>query len=217
MDALSRHDFRTRSICVWMPIVTAVAPVSDLERKGGQLQTSGDEAIQRASGDKGKISTPHKPITWLFSKVVGAGAAETVISKRQHGPAARDGGFATRAYPRRYPNPSLASEWGGGSRTIAATLFHDDEPRCTLISTTGCASRRHHLGGSTLDHPCHWSGRAILGEHGVNIPPGAMAVQHTAGHLFISTIRGTDSVIQALVDLGRCMGLKRCICEPRLV
>ncbi len=182
IDALRGLDFRN---AINMPIVDAqllqqLRPYLSLAEKVGSLQTQlAEDAIQRVEVEiKGTELNGHiKPVTVAILK----GALEPVLHEtvnyinaphlaRQRGiVVSQTSGLPTPDYPNLI---SCRVEWDSGSRTIAATLFHDDEPRLVQIDDYHFDVRPE---GQILvmgndDRP-GFIGRVgtVLGEHNINI------------------------------------------------
>jgi D-3-phosphoglycerate dehydrogenase len=225
LDALRGHDFRN---AINMPIVDAnllqqLRPFLILAEKVGSLQTQlADDAIQRVEVEiKGKELNSHiKPITVAILKgLLEPVLHETVnyinaphLAQKRGTVVSQTSGLSTPDYPNLI---SCRVEWAGGSRTIAATLFHDDEPRLVQIDKyrLDVLPEGTILVVSSRDQP-GFIGRVgtILGEHGVNIAAWRYGRIEPYG-LALSFIRTDtdvpDSVIQALVNFAPVHWVKK--------
>jgi D-3-phosphoglycerate dehydrogenase len=115
-----------------------------------------------------------------------------------------------------YPNLiSCQVEWEGGKRTIAATLFHDDEPRLVQIDEYRFDVRPEGriLVMSNHDRP-GFIGRVgtILGEHDINIAAWRYGRTNPYG-MALSFIRVDshvpDEVINTLLDFKPVIWVKK--------
>jgi D-3-phosphoglycerate dehydrogenase len=182
LDALAGVDYRN---AINMPIVDAdllhqLSPFLTLAEKVGSLQTQlADEAIQRVEVEvKGDQLNSHiKPITVAILKGILEPALHEGVNYINAPHLARQRGMVvsqTSGLPSvNYPNLiTCRVVWAGGSRTIAATLFANDEPRLVQIDEYHFDVRPEGiiLVMGNEDRP-GFIGRVgtILGEHNINI------------------------------------------------
>jgi D-3-phosphoglycerate dehydrogenase len=225
LDALRGHDYRN---AINMPVVDAqllqqLRPFLNLAEKVGSLQTQlAEDAIQRVEVEiKGQEISEHiKPLTVALLK----GLLEPVLHQevnyinaphlaRQRGiVVSQTSGLFTPDYPNLI---SCQVEWAGGQRTIAATLFHDDEPRLVQIDEYRFDVRPEGriLVMSNHDRP-GFIGRVgtILGEHDINIAAWRYGRTNPYG-MALSFIRVDsevpDEVINTLLDFKPVIWIKK--------
>jgi D-3-phosphoglycerate dehydrogenase / 2-oxoglutarate reductase len=197
IDALRGRDFRN---AINMPIMDVnllkeLQPFLKLAERVGSLQTQlAERAIQRVEVEiKGEeISEQIKAITVAILK----GLLEPVLHQpinyinaphlaQQRGiVVSQTRGLLTPDYPNLI---SCRVEWKGGSRTVAATLFNDDEPR--LVQIEGYRVDVRPEGTILVTHSRDLPGfigrvGTLLGQHNINIAtwrtgrsaPGGMAI-----------------------------------------
>jgi D-3-phosphoglycerate dehydrogenase len=225
LDALRGYEFRN---AINLPIVDAqllqeLRPFLNLAEKLGSLQTQlAEKAIQRVEIElKGETISDHiKPITVALLK----GMLEPVLNQpvnyvnaphlaRQRGlTVSQTSGLLMPDYANLI---SCRVEWAGGSRTVVATLFSDDEPRLVQIDGYRVDVRPEGLILVTrsYDRP-GFIGRigTLLGEHGINIATWRTG-RDKAGGLAISFI-GVDTdipepVIKIVQDFELVMSVKK--------
>lgn len=197
IDALRGLDFRN---AINMPLVDATLlrtlhPFLELAEKVGSLQTQlADDAIQRIEveieGDD--INSHIKPITVAILKGVLEPILHQTVNYINAPYLAQQRGIVisqiTGLPTPDYPNLiSCRVEWAGGSRTVAATLFSQGEPRLVQIDGYRIDVRPEGTILITYSHDRPgFIGRVgtVLGELGINIAtwrtgrnaPGGMAV-----------------------------------------
>jgi D-3-phosphoglycerate dehydrogenase len=213
LDALHGRDYRN---AINMPVVDAnllqeLRPFLHLAEKVGSLQTQlAEEAIHRVEVElKGDdINEQIKPITVAILK----GILEPVLHEtvnyinaphlaRQRGiVVSQTSGLPTPDYPNLI---SCHVEWASGSRTIAATLFHHDEPRLVQIDDYRLDVRPEGtiLVVSNHDRP-GFIGHigTILGENEINIAAWRYGRDKPYG-LALSFIRVDSDVPDEVIDL----------------
>jgi D-3-phosphoglycerate dehydrogenase len=225
LDALRGLDFRN---AINMPVVDAklmkqLRPFLALAEKVGSLQTQlAEDAIQRVEVElKGEEIGDHiKPITVAILKGLlepilfgGVNYINAPHLARQRGIViSQTSGLPTLDYPNLI---SCRVAWTGGSRTVAATLFSDDEPRLVQIDGYRVDVRPE---GTILVTRSHdrpgFIGRVgtLLGELGINIAtwrtgrdqPGGLAIS------FISVDSDVpDKVIDILSDFELVMKITK--------
>jgi D-3-phosphoglycerate dehydrogenase len=225
LDALRGLDYRH---AINMPIVDAkllqqLRPFLALAEKVGSLQTQlAEDAIQRVEVEiKGQDLNGHiKPVTVAILK----GLLEPVLHQsvnyvnaphlaRQRGiVVSQTSGLPTPDYPNLI---SCQVEWASGSRTIAATLFHDKEPRLVQIDDYhfDVKPEGQILVMGNHDRP-GFIGRVgtVLGEHGVNIAAWRYGRIEPYG-LALSFLRVdsdiSDEVIDILLDFEPVIWIKK--------
>jgi D-3-phosphoglycerate dehydrogenase len=215
LDALRGLDYRNT---INMPIVDAkllqqLRPYLTLAEKVGSLQTQlAEDAIRRVEVEiKGvELNGYIKPITVAILK----GVLEPVLHEginyinaphlaRQRGiVVSQTSGLPTPDYPNLI---SCRVVWAGGSRTIAATLFHDNEPRLVQIDEYHFDVRPE---GQILvmgndDRP-GFIGRVgtVLGEYDINIAAWRYGRTHPYG-LALSFIRVDSDVPDEIINILR--------------
>jgi D-3-phosphoglycerate dehydrogenase len=225
LDALRGLDFRN---AINMPIVDAkllqqLRPFLALAEKVGSLQTQlAEDAIQRIEVEiKGQVLNGHiKPVTVAILKgILGSVLHETVnyinaphLARQRGIVVSQTSGLPTPDYPNLI---SCRVEWGSGSRTIAATLFHDNEPRLVQIDDYHFDVRPEGqiLVMGNHDRP-GFIGRVgtLLGEHDINIAAWRYGRTKPYG-LALSFIRVDsdvpDEVINALLDFEPVIWIKK--------
>lgn len=213
LDTLRGHDYRN---AINMPIVDAklleqLRPYLSLAEKVGSLQTQlAEDAIQRVEVEiKGEeLADQIKAITVAILK----GLLEPVLHEgvnyinaphlaRQRGiVVSQTSGLPTPDYPNLI---SCRVIWTGGSRTIAATLFHDKEPRLVQIDEYHFDMRPEGqiLVMGNHDRP-GFIGRVgtVLGEHGINIAAWRYGRTHPYG-MALSFIRVDSDVPDEVVNI----------------
>jgi D-3-phosphoglycerate dehydrogenase len=215
LDALRGVDYRN---AINMPVVDAsllaqLQPFLTLAEKVGSLQTQlAEDAIQRVEVElKGETLEPHiKAMTVAILK----GMLEPVLHQtvnyinaphlaRQRGiVVSQTSGLPTPDYPNLI---SCRVEWPGGSRTIAATLFHNNEPRLVQIDEYRVDVRPE---GTILVTRSHdrpgFIGRVgtLLGEHGINIATWRTG-RDKLGGLAISFISVDSDIPESILQVLR--------------
>ncbi len=213
LDALRGLDYRN---AINMPIVDAkllaqLQPFLNLAEKVGSLQTQlAGDAIQRVEVEvKGEMIETHIK---AFTVAILKGLLEPVLYEgvnyinaphlaRQRGiVVSQTSGLPTPDYPNLI---SCRVTWGSESRTIAATLFHNDEPRLVQIDEYHFDVRPEGiiLVMGNEDRP-GFIGRVgtILGEHGLNIAAWRYGRTKPYG-LALSFIRLDSDVPDEVIDL----------------
>ncbi len=225
LDALRGHEYRN---AINMPIVDAqllqqLRPFLNLAEKVGSLQTQlAEDAIQRVEVElKGKEISAHiKPITVAILKGVLEPVLHQTVNYINAPHLARQRGIVV-SQTTGLPTPdylnliSCRVEWAGGRRTIAATLFHDDEPRLVQIDEYRFDMRPEGaiLVMSNHDRP-GFIGRVgtVLGEHDINIAAWRYGRTKPYG-MALSFIRVDsdvpDKVIDILLDFKPVIWIKK--------
>lgn len=215
LDALRGLDYRNT---INMPVVhptllRQLRPFLSMAEKVGSLQTQlAEDAIQRVEVElKGTEIGEHiKPVTVAILK----GLLEPVLHQgvnyinaphlaRQRGMVvSQTSGLPAPDYPNLI---SCRVVWAGGSRTIAATLFADDEPRLVQIDGYRIDVRPE---GTILVTRSHdrpgFIGRVgtLLGAHGLNIATWRTG-RDKPGGLAISFIGVDSDVPDKVIDILR--------------
>lgn len=197
LDALHGLDFRN---AINMPIVDAkllkiLQPFLSLAEKVGSLQTQlATDAIERVEVEiKGDEINKHiKAITVAILKGLLEPVLNQTVNYINAPHLAKERGIAISQTSRLpipdYPNLiSCRVEWKGGSHTIAATLFSDDEPRLVHIDGYRVDVRPEGIILVTRSHDKPGfigTVGTLLGQHNVNIAtwrtgrdkPGGLAI-----------------------------------------
>lgn len=225
IDALRGRDFRN---AINMPIVDAqvlqqLHPFLILAEKVGSLQTQlAPDAIQRVEVEiKGEeLNGQIKPITVAILKGLLEPVLHQTVNYINAPHLARQRGIAisqTSGLPTaNYPNLIICQVvWDGGSRTIAATLFSNDEPRLVQIDEYHFDVRPE---GQILvmgNHDCPgFIGRVgtVLGEHSINIAAWRYGRTQPYG-MALSFIRVdsdvSDDVMRSLLDFEPVVWIKK--------
>jgi D-3-phosphoglycerate dehydrogenase len=225
LDALRELDFRN---AINMPIVDAsllqtLRPFLNLAEKVGSLQTQlAEDAIQRVEveieGDE--ISGHIKPVTVAILKgILEPVLHQTVnyinaphLAQERGMVVSQTGGLPTPDYPNLI---SCRVEWAGGSRTVSATLFSQEEPRLVQIDGYRVDVRPEGIILVTHSHDRPgFIGRVgtLLGEHNINIAtwrtgrsaPGGLAIS------FISVDKDVpENVTNTIRDFELVMKIKK--------
>jgi D-3-phosphoglycerate dehydrogenase len=228
LEALRGTNFRN---AINMPVVDAnllksLQPFLTLAEKVGSLQTQlAEDAVQRIEVEiKGdEIREYIKPITVAILK----GMLEPVLDQtvnyinaphlaQQRGiTISQTGGLLTPDYPNLI---SCRAAWKDGNRTIAATLYHDDEPRLVQIDGYRVDVRPEGiiLVSHSHDRP-GFIGRVgtLLGQHNINIATWRTGRSEPGG-LAISFISVDNDIPEHVVDTVRNYDLVMKIKKVRL-
>ena len=225
LDALHEIEFRN---AINLPIVDVdllrkLQPFLELAEKVGSFQCQlADDAIQRIEVEvKGEEISAHiKSITVALLK----GLLEPVLQHtvnyinaphlaQERGIAvSQTSGLSTPDYPNLI---SCRVEWAGGSRTVAATLFSQEEPR--LVQLDGYRVDVRPEGTILMTHSRDMPGfigrvGTVLGELGINIATWRTG-RTTPGGLAISFILVDndvpDNIIQLLHEFELIMNVKK--------
>lgn len=228
LDALRGWDFRN---AINLPVIDAslfrtLRPYLDLAEKVGSLQTQlAEDAIQRIEVEiKGdKIGDQVKPMTVAILKgVLEPILDQTVnyinaphLAQRRGITISQISGLPTPDYPNLI---SCRVEWAGGSRTIAATLFSQDEPR--LVQIDGYRVDVHPKGILLVTHSHDRPGfighvGTILGEHNINIATWRTG-RTKPGGLAISFISVDSDVPDAVIKILQKFTLIRQVKKVKL-
>lgn len=225
IEALRGREFRN---ALNMPIVDiellrTLHPFLLLAEKVGSLQAQlAEEAIQRVEIElKGKAISSHiKPLTVAILKgLLEPFLHETVnyinaphLARKRGLVVSQINGLRTPDYPNLI---SCRVAWEDGERTIAATLFYDDEPRLVQMDNYRLDVRPEGilLVISGRDEP-GFIGRigTILGEHNINIAAwryGRDKAYGTALSFLRVDSDVNDTVIQALLDFKPVIWVKK--------
>ena len=215
LQALRGIDFRN---AINMPVVDAnllksLQPFLMLAEKVGSLQTQlADDAIQRVEVEiKGDEIRQHiKPVTVAILK----GMLEPILDQtvnyinaphlaQQRGiTISQSSGLQTPDYPNLI---SCRAEWKDGDRTIAATLYNDDEPRLVQIDGYRVDVRPEGIILVTHSHDRPgFIGRVgtLLGQHNINIATWRTG-RSTPGGLAVSFISVDNDIPQEVIDAVR--------------
>jgi D-3-phosphoglycerate dehydrogenase len=214
LDALRGNDFRN---AINMPFTDAsllrsMQPYLNLAEKVGSLQAQlAEDVIERVEVElKGEEIQDHiKPMTVAILK----GLLEPTLHKsvnyinaphliQRHGvTVSQIRGLPTPDYPNLI---SCRVEWhGGGSRTVAATLFNHDEPR--LVQIDGYRVDVRPEGTMLITHSHDRPGfigrvGTLLGQHNINIATWRTGRTRPGG-LAISFISVDSDIPKKVLDL----------------
>ncbi len=222
LDALREIDFRN---ALNMPIMDAsllqtLRPFLNLAEKVGSLQTQlAEDAIERVEVEiEGEEIIDHiKPLTVAILKGLLEPVLHQPVNYINAPHLAQQRGIVV-SQTSSLPTPDYANliscrvEWRGGSRTVAATLFSQDEPRLVQIDGYRVDVRPEGIILVTHSHDRPgFIGRAgtVLGEYGINIAtwrtgrdkPGGLAIsfisvdQDIPGHV-LEVIQAFDLVMK---------------------
>lgn len=228
LDALRGVDYRN---ALNMPIVDAnilkdLRPFLLLAEKVGSLQTQlAEDAIRRVEVEiKGdEISEHIKAITVAILKGVLEPALHQTVNYINAPHLAQQRGIKV-SQTSGLPTPDYANliscrvEWKGGSRTIAATLFSNDEPRLVQIDGYRVDVRPEGVILVTHSHDRPgFIGRVgtLLGKHSINI--ATWRTGRTApGGLAISFISVDNDIPEAVIGEVRNFELVMKVKKVRL-